>query len=53
MLLTLSLYNVPLRNPSVWLAFLVMLSMCVPQFRSSDMVTPRYFAADTLSNSVL
>ena len=42
-----------LRNPSVWFAFLVMLFMRFSQLRSSDIVTPRYLAADTLSSSML
>ena len=42
-----------LRKPNVWFAFFVMLAICVPQLRSSEMVTPRYLAADTLSRSML
>ena len=31
----------------------VMLAICVPQLRLSEMVTPRYLAADILSSSML
>ena len=42
-----------LRKPNVWFAFFVMLAICVPKLRSSQMVTPRCLAADTLSSSML
>ena len=42
-----------LRKPNVWFAFFVMLAICVPQLRSSEMVNPRYLAADRLSSYML
>ena len=42
-----------LRKPNVWFAFFVMLAICVPQLRWSEMVTPRYLVADTLSSSAV
>ena len=42
-----------LRKPNDWFAFFVMLTMCVRQLRSSEMVTPMCLAADTLSSSML
>ena len=42
-----------LRKPYVWFAFFVMLVIGVPKLRSSEMLTPRYFVADTLSSSML
>ena len=42
-----------LRKPNDGFAFFVMLAICVPQLRSSEMVTPRYLAADTFSSSML
>ena len=35
------------------LPFFVILSMCFPHLRSSDIVTPRYLAAEVLSSSML
>ena len=39
-------------NPSVWFGLLDILSMWVLHVRSSEMVTPRYFADETLSSSL-
>ena len=40
------------RNPSVWFAFLQMLSICVCQVRLFEIVKPKYLADDTDSRSV-
>ena len=42
-----------LRKPRVWFAFFVVMSICLDHERSSAMVTPKYFAAGTLSSSTL
>ena len=44
-----------LRKPNDWFAFFVMLNICVPQLRASEIVyhIARYLAADTLSSSML
>ena len=39
--------------PRVWFAFFVVMLICLDHERSSTMVTPKYFAAGTLSNSAL
>ena len=40
-----------LRKPSDWFAFLIVLLICSDHLRSSDIVTPRYFADETLSST--
>ena len=42
-----------LRKPKVCFAFLEVISICLVNERSSSIVTPKYFAVDTLSFSTL
>ena len=45
--------DISFKKPRVWFAFFVVMSICLDHERSSAMVTPKYFAAGTLSSSTL
>ena len=45
--------DISLRKPKVWFAFLVVISICLVNERSSSIVTPKYFEVETLSISTL
>ena len=45
--------DICLRKPKVWFAFLVVITICLVHERSSSIVTPMFFAAETLSISTL
>ena len=46
-------FNITSKETEGLLALLVKTSICFPHLRSSDIVNPRYLAADTLSSSIL
>ena len=46
-------FDISLKKANDWLAFFVMLAVCVPKLRSSEVVTSRFLAANTLSSSTL
>ena len=45
--------DISFKETRVWFAFFVVMSICLDHERSSAMVTPKYFAAGTLSSSTL